>query len=206
MPQFTIDPLSSPGELDVIVAAGVQSPGVARLMSGGDRAYNWDIKQAPGVQGYVMTYRGWKGGDPIVFRFEFFNAYYLKPDSNGVAQLASTADAANQTQSQIQNFYEQWVPLFAIDARKIRPTPVEVYHPVLFANDIHAVVCQKIGPLQTDGNMRWWVDMTFLEYRPPRLIPTSTPQGATAKFGAPTPQNRIQEQIEAEKVLAARPL
>lgn len=193
MPQFTVDPLSAPGELDVMVAASIQSPGLMKLMSGGEREYNWDIKQAPGVQGYVMTYRGWKGGGDIVCRFEFFES-------------RDGAGYVDGKPAQVQQFYTQWVPLFAIDARKIRPQPVQVYHPVLFANDITAVVCKKIGPLQTDGNMRWWVDMTFLEYRPPRLIPVSTPQGATAALGTPTPQNRIQQQIEAERVLAARPL
>ncbi len=193
MPQFTIDPLASPGECDALIAMGVQSPGVATLMSGGTRRYNWDIKQAPGVQGYVMTYRGWKGGELIVFRFAFF----LDP--------GLTEEQARET-SQVRDFYNTWIPLFAIDARKIRPQPVSVYQPQLAANDIDALVCESIGPMTTDGNMKWWVDMSFYEFRPPRLIPVQTPSGATAKLGVPTPQSAIDIAIANETVLAQRPL
>lgn len=192
MPQYVVNALTDPGVFDVVVAAGVMSPGVARLLSGGGREYNWDIKQAPGVQGYTMTYRGWKAGEDIVFRFEFFE----HPDGPGYATAAS----------QIQSFYDDWVPLWAIDARKIRPKPVDVQHPALAANDIQNLVCKRIGPLETDGNMRWWIDQTFLEFRPPKLIPTETPKGATARLGVPTPQDAIDIEIEKQKALAARPL
>ena len=192
MPQFTIDPLVDPGLVDVMIAAGVSSPGVMSIISGGSREYNWDIKQAPGVQGYTMTYRGWKAGDEIVCRFTFFEHH----NGPGYATQAS----------QIQSFYETWVPIWAIDARKLRPTPTAIQHPVLAANDIQALVCKRIGPMQSDGRMNWWVDMAFLEYRPPKIIPVATPKGATAKLGIPTPQTKIQAEIAKEAELAARPL
>lgn len=194
MPQFTFDPLVDPGLADVMVAAGTQNPGVCLLMSGGDREYNWDIKQAPGTQGYTMTYRGWKAGDEIVMRFVFFE----HPQGPGYVPTYPA--------SQVQSFYDDWVPLFALDARKIRPKPVAVNHPILAANDIFNVVCKKIGRMQTDGKMLWWVDMTFLEFRPPKLIPTATPSGATARLGVPTPQTKIQVEIAKEAELAGRPL
>ena len=193
MPQYVADLLVDPGLYDVVIAAGVTSPGVAKLLSGGGREYNWDIKQAPGVQGYTMTYRGWKAGEDIVFRFEFFE----HPEGPGYATAAS----------QIQSFYDNWVPIWALDARKVqRPKPVSTQHPALAANDIQALLCKRIGPLQTDGAMRWWVDMAFLEYRPPKLIPTETPKGATSRLGVPTPQTKIQKEIAAQQVLAERPL
>lgn len=194
MPLFTVDPLVDPGTFDTMVAAGVISPGVCKIMSGGGRKYNWDIKQAPGVQGYVMTYRGWKAGEPIVIRFEFFE----HPHGPGYTNTFPS--------SQIESFYDTWVPLFALDARKLQPKPVSVQHPALSANDINNVVCQEIGPIQTDGNMRWWVDMTFLEFRPPKIIPTATPSGATDRLGVPTPQSKIDTAIAGEAALAARPL
>lgn len=191
MPQFTADPLTDPGVWDVMIAAGITNPGVAVLKSGGGREYNWDIKQAPGVQGYTMTYRGWKAGEDIVFRFEFFE----HPDGSGYASAAS----------QIQSFYDDWVPLWALDARKIAPKPVAVNHPALAANDIQNLFCKRIGPIETDGQMRWWVEMTFLEFRPPKIIPVATPKGATARLGVPTPQTKIQLEIAAQAALAARP-
>lgn len=192
MPVFAADPLVDPGRWDQMIAAGVVSPGVARLMSGGGREYTWDIRQAPGVQGYTMTYRGWKAGEDIVFRFEFFE----HPDGPGYATAAS----------QVQSFYLVWLPIWAIDARKIKPDPVSVTHPALFANDIQSLLCKRIGPLETDGRMRWWCDMTFLEYRPPKLIAASTPKGATARLGQPTPQTKKQVEIQKEIELAKRPL
>lgn len=194
MPQFTFDPLVDPGLADVIVAAGVQNPGVALLTSGGAREYNWDIKQAPGTQGYTMTYRGWKAGDEIVFRFVFFE----HPQGPGYVPTFPA--------SQVQSFYDDWVPIWALDARKLRPNPIAVNHPILAANDILSLQCKRIGPMQTDGKMLWWVDMAFLEFRPPKLIPTATPKGATARLGVPTPQTKIQVEIAKEAELAGRPL
>lgn len=192
MPQFVFDALVDPGLADVMVAAGMSSPGVCTLISGGAREYNWDIKQAPGVQGYRMTYRGWKAGDEIVCRFTFFE----HPRGPGYATQ----------QSQIQSWYEDWIPIWAIDARKLRPTPVATSYPQLAGNDILNLVCKRIGPLQTDGHMNWFAEMAFLEYRPPIIIPTATPTGATARLGVPTPKDRIDVEIEKEKALAGRPL
>jgi hypothetical protein len=192
MPQFTVDPLTDPGALDVMVAAGIQNPGVCRLLSGGGREYVWDIRQAPGVQGYTMTYRGWKAGEDIVFRFEFFE----HPKGSGYASPAS----------QIQSFYDDWAPRWAIDARKLLPKPVATQHPALAANDIQALFLKRMGPLETDGNMRWWIDMTFLEFRRPKIVPVETPKGATSRLGVPTPQTKIQIEIAKEQALAGRPL
>ena len=194
MPVFTFDPLTDPGVADVMVAAGTQNPGVCLLMSGGGREYNWDIKQSPGLQGYVMTYRGWKAGEDIVCRFVFFE----HPQGPGYKPTFPS--------SQVESFYNDWVPIFAIDARKMRPNPIAINHAILAANDINSVVCKRIGPLQHDGKMLWWVDMTFLEFRPPRLIPVATPKGATDRLGVPTPQTKIQREIAAEAELAKRPL
>lgn len=169
MPKFTIDPQVEPGSCDVLIAMGITSPGVAVLQSGGSREYRWDIKQASGVQGYVMTYRGWKAGEDIVFRHTFFE--------NPASYVAGVP-------SQVMLFYTTWVPLFAYDAFKFRPTPVTVYHPVLAANDITALVGKKIGPLQTDGQMRWWIDMTYLEFRKAKIVPPSTPIAAVPDGGA----------------------
>jgi hypothetical protein len=77
-----------------------------------------------------------------------------------------------------------------------------VQYPPLSSNDINAVVCKKIGALETDGKMMFWVDMTFLEFRPPKLIPTATPKGATDRLGVPTPQSKIDIAIAGEAALA----
>ena len=212
MPQFTFNPLSDPGQADAMIAGGVVSPGVMLLMSGGDREYNWDIKQAPGTQGYTMTYRGWKVGEPIVCRFVFFD------HKEGPGYTTSN--------SGVQSFYDIWVPIWAIDARKGPnsnvtsltaagsiasaskrfPPPVGIYHPILNANDINALLCKRIGALRTDGKMLWWIDMEFLEYRPPKIIPPATPKGATAPLAKEPPVNKIEQQIVEQETLAARPV
>jgi hypothetical protein len=193
MPQFTVDPLLQPGAWDVLDAAGVISPGVARLIAGGGREYVWDIRQAPGTQGYVMTYRGWKAGEDITFRFTFFE------HPQGSTYQVSFYN-------QVQSFYDVWVPLWALDARKLLPQPTAVYHPSLAANDIENLVCKRIGPLETDDKGLWWVDQTFYEFRRPRIIPVDTPKGATSRLGVPTPQTKIQQQIALELEKANRPL
>lgn len=169
MPRYTEDPQVNPGAFDVMIAMGITCPGIATLMSGGSREFRWDIVQAPGVQGYVMIYRGWKAGEEIVFRHTFFE--------NPASYVAGVP-------SQVLLFYTTWLPMFSYDAFKFRPNPVTVYHPALSSNDVTALVGRKIGPLQTDGNMRWWIDVTYLEFRKAKPIKPSTPIAAVPDGGA----------------------
>lgn len=180
MPQFAIDPLVDPGSLDVIYAAGVISPGLF-VLAGGAREYKWDIKDAPGAQGAFITYRGWRPTQGIKGTF-----YFWEP-------------------GQVEAFYE-WAQVWALDARKFATKPVDVYHPVLAANDITALVTKSFGPLTGTPQQLWSVTLEWIEWRPAKPIQSDTPQGATTRLGRPTPQNKMQEEIAKEKELARRPL
>lgn len=181
MPQFTADPLVDPGEWDVINANGVNSPGVF-VLAGADRNYKWDIRDAPGVQGAVITYRGWRPTDGIKGTF-----YFYEP-------------------GQVEEFMSSWVQIWALDAMKLNPSPVSVYHPALAANDITALVAKKIGQLVGTPQQLWSCTLEWIEYRPARIIRSTTPQGATARRDRPTPQSKLQAEIEREMELARRPL
>ncbi len=107
---------------------------------------------------------------------------------------------------QVDEFYNSFLPIFALDALKLNPKPVSVYHPALMSNDITALVCKKIGQLVGTPQQMWSVSLEWIEYRPARIIRSETPTGATAKAGRPTPQSKMQAAIQAEYELAKRPL
>jgi hypothetical protein len=180
MPQFTVDPLVNPGEWDVLYAAGIPSPGIFAL-SGGPREYKWDVKDAPGVQGAFITYRGWRPTQGIKGIFQFW------------------------LPGQVEEFY-RWAQVWALDARKLATKPVDVYHPALAANEINALVTKSFGPLVGTPQQMWSVTLEWIEWRPARIIKADTPQGATARLGRPTPQNKMQAEIAKEQELARRPL
>lgn len=182
MPSLSFDPFADPGALDVMTAANVQSPGLFVLQPGSGREYNWQIQKAPGVQGVTMTYRGWLPTENIQGEFVFWQ------------------------QGQVEEFFSTFLPLFVIDAMKFNPRPVQVYHPILMANDITALVTKKIGNLEGDSGRGWKLKMTWNEFRVARIIREATPTGATTRIGQPTPQSKIDEQILAELARAQQPL
>lgn len=183
MTQLGFDPFANPEALDVLIAGGRACPGV--FMLGDDaagREYNWDIKKAPGVQGVFMTYRGWLPTESIPFVFKFWD------------------------KSQVDEFYQSFLPMFQIDALKWKPSPVQVSHPLLAANDITQVVAKRIGPLTGNAANGWTVKLIVHEYRTAKVIQSQNPSGATAVIGKETAADRLRKSIEAESALAARPL
>lgn len=181
MPQLTADPIVDPGEWDILNAAGINNPGVF-VLGCADRNYKWDVKDAPGVQGAILTYRGWRPTDGIKGTFLFWEP------------------------GQVEQFYTQYLPIFALDALKVNPKPVSVYHPSLRSNDITALVCKKIGQLVGTPQQLWSVTLEWIEFRPARIIRSETPSGATAVAGRPTPQSKLQAEIQKELNLARQPL
>ncbi len=174
------NPLVSPEQFDYLNVAGTISPGVCKL-EGGNRKYKWDVKDAPGTQGATETYRGWKVGDPIKFKFQLW------------------------TPAQIDEFFGTFLPLLEYDATKTNPKPVNVLYPVLAANGITNLVTDDIGPLVHEGNQLWSVSVAFLEYRPaPKKNATSTPTGVNSnskpKTGSkPTAQDA--QDLEIQRLL-----
>jgi hypothetical protein len=187
VPALTSNPLLNPEAFDVIVVAGVVNPGIVRV-SGAERVFDWDVKDAPGSQGSTITYRGWKPTDSITLRFEFWE------------------------REQINEFYNEFVPLFYYDAAKTAPKPVDVFHPTLNANQVNSVVTKKIGPLTPEDKQLWSVTIEVLEYRPaPKKNATSTPKGSAgtdpAKAAAkPTVEDEQDRQIAALLEQAKKPV
>lgn len=172
------NPLINPSAFDQLIAAGTGHAGIARLMSGGNRPYKWDIKDPAGSEGSTSTYRGWKVSDGITFRFEFWQA------------------------SQIDDFFANYLPLLQYDASKQNPKPVDVYHPVLAANGIFSITTDDIGPLTDVGNQLWTVTIKFNEFRPnKKKNATTTPKDSkTAGKNAaqkPTVEDEQDRQIAA---------
>lgn len=183
MGNITFDPFEDPGALDILIAADVVSPGLFMLQQGSaPRKYNWQIQKAPGVQGVTMTYRGWLPTEDIKGTFQFWE------------------------QGQVEQFYSTFLPLFQIDAMKFNPRPVNVYHPLLMANDITALVTKDIGELTGNSAQGWKLQMTWNEFRVARIIRESTPTGATTRIGMPTAQSKIDVAIAEELARAQQPL
>jgi hypothetical protein len=180
------NPLLNPSAFDVVVCAGVSSPGVFKLRGGG-RPYKWDIKDAAAAQGATETYLGWKVSENIVGRFEFWES------------------------SQIDEFFNTFLPVLKYDATKTNPQPIQIVHPVLLANDITSVVTQNIGPLTHEGLQLWIVEVEWAEYRqPPKKNVTTTPTGTNTngdpKKKKPTAQDAQDLQIQQLLTEALKPV
>ena len=186
---LTSNPLVNPGAYNVISVAGVVSPGLVRV-SGGERVYDLDIKEAPGSQGSTITYRGWKASDGITLYFFFWE------------------------REQIDVFFATFLPLFQIDANKSAPKPVDVFHPVLNANQINSVLTKKIGQLTPEDKLGWSLTIEVVEYRlAPKKNATSTPKssngtapGTGKAAGKPTALDEQDRQIAALMEQARRPI
>jgi hypothetical protein len=150
------NPLVTPSAYDVIKIAGVTSPGVFKLHSGG-RRYKWDVKFAKGSEGATETYQGWDPKKDIKGTFQFWRA------------------------DQIDTFYQSFVPLLKYDATKTNPQPVPIEHPVLFESDILSVVTQEIGPLTDLGRQLWSVTVEWIEFAPAKKKDVTTTPNAMAQ-------------------------
>lgn len=155
------NPWDSPELYDILITAGVASPGICELTDEAGRIFKWDRKDVAGAQGETITYRGLRGSQ-FAFKFKF----WLK--------------------EQLIEFFEKFVPLLSYDGTKTTPKPISVLHPILAANDITSVVVEEIGSIKhDDGKQLWSVTVKFLEYRPAaKKNVTSTPKSTTNAAGA----------------------
>ena len=120
------------------------------------RSYNWQVKNPPGIQGEVYTYRGLHT-KPFKMRLEVWtdDQWQLLPGL---------------------------LAFFSYDATKPNPNgsanPVDIYHPALSAIDITQVLCIDIVAPEVDQDRTgaaWW-EFVLREYRPaPAVNVTHTP-------------------------------
>lgn len=175
MAELPASPDTQPEYFDRVLAAGVWSPGIARVQEVA-REYTWDLKQAPGAAGENMTFKGLKN---VTFSMEFLLL--------GNAQLTE---------------WESWITLWDFDPTKQQPTPINVLHPLLYERRVSIVAAKKIyAPKQSrPGDNLWIAKIEAIEWRPPPRAnvaksPTATKSGSSeqAAGGAPAETERQRE-------------
>lgn len=190
---LVVNPLRVPALYDILTVAGYDNPGIFILVSGGERGYKWDRKDPAGAQGATSTYRGWNVSTGIKGKFVFWTAV------------------------QIDEFFSTFISLFQLNAESKEPKPIEVFHPVLFANGITAVSVDSIGPLVDEGNGKqlWSVTIEMSEFRPaPKKNATATPKEPIVMSdphgdpnpGKPDVNETLRNEIAKELEMARRPL
>jgi hypothetical protein len=171
---------------DVIVLAGVRSPGVVTL-TGHNRKIGWDVKKGPGQSGASTTRTS---EDPTEFTASF---YLVKDDTQGIDDIAAWPDFLDLIKSTVSG---------------ASPKALDIYQPDLAENDIKSVVLSEIGGVVHDGKGGQTRTIKFLEYRPAKAKGGS-PNGSSTKAkpkagGGPDPNaealaelERLRKQYEA---------
>lgn len=151
-PQVNADPISNPQAWDVVVIAGVKSPGLAQV-GAFDRQHDFDVKKGKGTIGATLTFTG-------------------KPPAKGSIKFLLWTQA----------HFSAWVnfrTLFKYDPTKQSVQPVDIYHPSLSDVDITSVVCEKLGNAVHDGNGLYSISVELIEYTaPPQTSAVSTAKGS----------------------------
>lgn len=159
-PEFTLAggptpaPWDDPTTWDTIFITGIPWQGKFEI-KGAKRTYKWDVKPAPGIEGFNQTYRG---QPHALFRIRF---YLWTP-----------------------SMYYYWItaiqPLFMYSGIKDLVLPVKVYHPSLANIGISACVCDSIGNIEkVNDELMFAVDVDLHEFLPTTVLnATSTPLAA----------------------------
>lgn len=149
-------PISNPTPWDTFWVQGSVWQGKIRVV-GAVAAFRWDIKDPPGANGEIQTYRGIRTKP---FRVEF----YLWTDLH----------------------FAYW-PAFSLNfmypTSKLGVTPaVVVYHPALMMIGIGAVIIDDVGAVEPVGDDKMFkAVVTMRQFIPPLPInTTNTPPGASA--------------------------
>lgn len=150
----TSDPLTNPQAWDVLIVAGVKSPGV--IPKGGlkfARQYKWDKKEGKGQQGGTSTFVG-------------------KPLPDGAVKFQLW------TVSQFQA-WGKFLPLLKYDPVKRAPQAIQVYHPALADLDCTTIVIEEVSVVEQLDHLLWEVEVKFSEFSPPPAASAvATPKGA----------------------------
>ncbi len=159
------DPFALPELYDIVVIAGVASPGVAKVSRGG-RKYKWDKKDGPGTAGANVTFRGI---DLCEFSIELtmWNS----------EQLAAW---------DVWRDLWQWDPTKKVKGKTPKIQPVDIMHPILDGLGVHWAMPVEVGQLEYQGGGKWTATISAMEYKPPgKKNVTGSPSG-TQNTTAPT--------------------
>jgi hypothetical protein len=148
---------------DVVVVAGVTSPGVVKVDKP-KREYKWDAKCGKGTQGSTTTF---VGTPPVKVKMTF-----------SLWTFDQFAD------------WDSFRALLLLDPTKSSPTALEVYHPSLADLNIHSLVTEDVGGLVHEGKGLFTVEVNFLEYFPaPPTSAVSTPSTSNGNANPADPVN-----------------
>lgn len=178
-------PWAQPNIWDSFFASGI--PWVGKVViRGARRAYKWDVKPVPGLEGFNQTYRG----KP---HHSFAIDFYIWTDS----------------------MYTYWATVYQKLFQYIGSAglvlPVKVYHPSLTNLGITAVVADGVGAVEKmSDDLMFKSTVDVHEFYPPVLVNvTTTPPAAAGANpnvpGVPPPQAAIlqAEQSKAQAQQAA---
>lgn len=175
------NPVVSPDDYDAIVLAGVRSPGVVTL-SGHKRGQGWDIQEAKGQDGGSTKHNGKKIG-------QFTATFALAYDP--------TAGIDDQ---------DEWPAFQAVIESTVSgttPLALDIYHPDLAANDIHAVVKAEVGGMAHDKKGGATISVNFIEYRPAKKKASTGANGSKSKTAQEDPNDPlVQARKELEGLIA----
>lgn len=176
-----IDPFSDPHAWDVIVVAGVESPGIIEVdgIEGFDRETGWDKKKGKGSQGATSTLT-------------------TEPPAEG--KITFTLWEPRHWRE-----WAEFIPLLRYTPDKSKTQAIAIYHPSLTDIGLTSVVVQKIGPIRHKGKGKYKRVIEFLEFRPPPKVSiVATPTRATEVTKSTTagdPPDPIADRQQAEIAL-----
>jgi hypothetical protein len=174
MSSATINPIEHPEFWDFAVIAGIQTPGLAGV-SGFNRPWKWDVKDARGSAGATETFQG-------------------GPPSKGKLTLRFW------TAEQIDEWYTLQASLM-YEPGKRDAAPVRFLHPATFSLGIDKVVIEVIGQIERKGGGLYEVVLDLLEFRPPpKKDVSSTPKKGSAGTASGKPGEPADNESPADKV------
>ena len=149
----TPDPFSQPLVWDTIMISGIPWQGRIEIR-GAARSYKWDIKHAPGVEGFNQTYRG-KPPKPFTIKFFMW-----------------TASMYNYWQTFYVKLFQYTGPALVV--------PVSVYHPSLALLGISGITADEVGAVELQSpDLMFAATVKVHEFYPP--IPTNATSTPLAK-------------------------
>ena len=137
------NPIDNPDLFSAIVLGGKRSPGKVTL-SGHDRTYKIDVKEASGQAGASTTLQG-------IAPTQFTATFSLMRDA--IDEFAAWPE--------FQDIIEKTVS-------GKEPKAITIYHPALKANNINSVILAKMGGATEVGKGETQIVVTFQEYFPPK--------------------------------------
>jgi hypothetical protein len=169
------DPIRNPQTWDVIILAGVQSPGICKL-EGFDRDNGWQEKKGKGSVGATLTYvQRPPAKGKIVFTL-WTSAHFLGWEQNFRKLFMYNSSATPDQQA------------------------VTISHPALDDIQLSQVVTKKISPVRHMGKGKYHVVVELWEYVP--TPKTSVVQSVT--FANPNPSSTLGPGLGAQQPSAAQ--